>query len=188
MAGCRTALLDLADARDRTVVEGASRASAGDWAALQQGFLARAYATDLCTWAVVEQDPSPHMCNSAGRYGSKLLMELSYQPLLGGVDWGTRAGLPLERLRHETSGRAGLPAGVSLRIWREGRGVDAFEAANAGGAPASWRVAAATGIPGDVPGLSAAELNGAPAPADGDGFCLTVAAGQSVRGRLRWQR
>ena len=144
-------------------------------------WLARAYAMDLRTWAVVEQDPSPHMCNSAGRYGSKFLFEFSYQPLLGSADWGTRAGLPVQALRHRTDGREGLPEGVAFRTWRAGDGVDAFEAVS-GVSAADWVMGSAE----DGRLLSGAEAGGQALTPVTDGYHLRLAAGATVSGRLQW--
>jgi len=142
--------------------------------------LARAYAIDLRTWAVVEQDPSTHMCNSSGRYGSKFLMELSYHPLLGGVDWGTRVGLPVERFEHHTAGRRGLPEGLAFRTWRVDGGVEAFEAVNTGSAPASWVISAAEDA-GHVDGVQVGDEHAA---SDGKGYVLRVLPGERVRGHI----
>ncbi len=153
-------------------------------------WLARAYAMNLRTWAAVEQDPSTHMCNSQGRYGSKFLYEFSYQPILGGADWGTRAGLPVQVLRHTTEGREGLPAGVAFRTWREGDGLDAFEAA-AGTDAAEWTIGAADWTPAGVEGtcvLAGVEADGRAVSAVSNGYRLRVAPGATVRGTMRWER
>jgi len=146
-------------------------------------WLARAYAMDLRTWAVVEQDPSPHMCNSQGRYGSKFLFEFSYQPILGGSDWGTRAGLPVQVLRHTTDGREGLPPGVAFRTWRAADGVDGFEAVG-GERDAEWTLSAA----GDGRVLASVRADDRSLPVSNGGYALRVPAGAAVRGTLRWER
>jgi len=147
-------------------------------------WLARAYAMDLRTWAVVEQNPSTHMCSSLGRYGSKFLMELSYQPMLGGVDWGTRVGLSVERLRHVTDGHEGLPASVAFRVWREGEGLDGFEAVNRGTEPVAWCLASAD----DQKILERAEIADPLAAQDAVGHVIRIAPDCRVLGRLHWRR
>lgn len=144
-------------------------------------WLARAYASDLRTWAVVEQNPTPHMCDSSGRYGSKFLYEVSYQPILGTPDWGTRAGIPVPVLRHRTDGAEGLPAGVSFRTWRACDGVLAFEAVG-GPAEADWAIGSAD----EKRAVSDAEVKGQALEQVADGFRLRVAPGATVSGTFRW--
>ncbi len=149
----------------------------------EAAWLARAYAMDLRAWAVLEQDPSPHQCNSAGRYGSKFLMEFSYQPLVGSSDWGTRGGVPVEMLAHRTSGRPGLPEKIAFRCWRAGEGQWGFEALNLGSAAAQWSLDAA----GQGATLQEVTVGGRPLAREANGFGLSVPGGASISGVLRWQ-
>ncbi len=147
-------------------------------------WLERAYAMDLRTWAVVEQNPSPHMCSCLGRYGSKFLMESSYQPMLGAIDWGTRGGLPVLGLRHVTDGHDGLPGSVAFRIWRQADGIDAYEAVNRSAESAAWHIAAAT----DAKALDSVDVGDQSVAADAQGFPVSVGPNSVVSGRLRWRR
>ena len=103
-------------------------------------WLRRAYAMAIRTAAVAESDDSYHQCNSRRRQGSKYLMPLLYQPLLGGIDWGCRGNVPFLRLRHASPQGEGLPRDVALRTWRVDRWTDAFVVENLGNEPAEWRI------------------------------------------------
>jgi len=147
-------------------------------------WLARAYAMDLRTWAALEQDTSSHMCYAPGRYGSKFLMESSYQPMLGGIDWSTRGGMPVLGVRHVTDGHDGLPQSVAFRIWRQADGVDAFEAVNRRDEPATWHISAAQG----ARALDGVDVDDQSVASDADGFPVSVGPKSVVSGRLHWRR
>jgi len=109
-------------------------------------WLARAYQMALRLWAVSEHDDEFHQCAwSSKRQGTKFLMEMLYQPLLGDVEWGTRGNIPQLILRHKTDGADGLPRGVAFRCHMVGRNEYGFEAVNTGDKAASWEIAAANG-------------------------------------------
>lgn|GEM_PF-2352524 len=107
-------------------------------------WLDRGYSMALRAAAVAESDDSPHQCNTQVRQGSKFLMELLYQPMLGGCEAGTRGNIPVQRLRHITDGVDRLPPHVSFRTWRFDDRTDAFEAVNLSRQPARWSIGCAT--------------------------------------------
>jgi len=106
-------------------------------------WLSRAYAMAIRTTAVVEADDGYHQCSSRSRQGSKFLLPLLYQPLLGGMDWGARGSVPVLRFRHRAGGEEGLPKGVAFRSWRIDSLTDGFEAVNLSDAEQRWTVEAA---------------------------------------------
>lgn len=107
-------------------------------------WLDRGYAMALRAAAVAEADDHSHQCNTQIRQGSKFLMELLYQPLLGGCEAGTRGNIPVRRLKHITDGVEKLPYNVSFRTWRLDSFTDAFEAINLNRHPVEWKLACAT--------------------------------------------
>jgi hypothetical protein len=105
------------------------------------GWLARAYRMAIRMWANCEHIDDYHQCAWTGkRQGSKFLMEMLYQPLLGDVEWGTRGNIPMTLLRHVTDGKNQLPEGVSFRVWHRDSGIYAWEAVNTGGKVAAWEL------------------------------------------------
>jgi len=105
-----------------------------------EAWLERAYAMAVRVAAVLETDDGFHQCSASSRQGSKFLMPLLYQPLLGGMDWGTRGNLPLLRLKHESGKGVGLPPSVAFRTWRTDGSALSFTARNAGDQAAAWQV------------------------------------------------
>lgn len=104
-------------------------------------WLVRAYAMALRTAAVVEKNDEFHQCNWAGsRQGTKFLMELLYQPLLGGVEWGTRGNIPILCFTHRTEEGKGLPKEVSFRIWSIDSKTFGFEAINLSSRSKEWYI------------------------------------------------
>ena len=107
------------------------------------GWLKRAYAQAFITYAATENEDIFSQCGG-GRQGSKFHMELLYQPLLGGANWGTRGNIPLLRLQHQTSLRQALPEDVAFRIWRIDESTEGFEAVNLSHRSVSWSLEGAS--------------------------------------------
>lgn len=104
-------------------------------------WLSRAYAMALRTIAATEKNDEFHQCNwVSSRQGSKFVMEMLYQPLLGGVEWGTRGNLPVRCFRHCTADGERLPEGVSFRTWRIDAATLGFEAVNSSADTVEWCV------------------------------------------------
>jgi hypothetical protein len=143
-------------------------------------WLSRGYAMGLRGAAVAESDDHFHQCNSRSRQGSKLLLELLYQPMLGGCEAGTRGNIPVRRLKHISSGVERLPEGVSFRTWRIDGTTDGFEAANLSGKPVKWKLA------GNTPERDLLKVvAGGTEAAGGD---LSVSAGGNLSGKLIWSK
>ena len=103
-------------------------------------WLSRAYAMALRGAAVAEADDHFHQCNARSRQGSKFLLELLYQPILGGCEQGTRGNIPVKRLLHTVDGVNRLPDGISFRTWRIDETTDGFEAVNTSDKVMKWTV------------------------------------------------
>jgi hypothetical protein len=109
-------------------------------------WLTRAYAMALRTAAVVESEDRYNQCLwGTNRQGTKFLMEMLYQPLLGGVEWGTRGNMPILLLKHRNGDREGLPEGISFRIWRTAAKEFQFEAVNTSDTTQTWQLVSQTG-------------------------------------------
>ena len=109
-------------------------------------WLARAYKMALRVWATSEHIDDYHQCAWSGkRQGTKFLMEMLYQPMLGDVDWGTRGNIPKLLFRHVTNGEMTLPTGVAFRSYMISQNEFAFEAVNTSGAKADWSIASVCG-------------------------------------------
>jgi hypothetical protein len=107
-------------------------------------WLARAYEMALRLWANAEHIDDFHQCAwSAKRQGTKFLMEMLYQPILGDVEWGTRGNIPATLLRHKTSGQETLPYGISFRCHMLSPTEYCFEAANSSCRKAEWAIESA---------------------------------------------
>lgn len=143
-------------------------------------WLARGYAMALRAAAVAEADDHFHQCNSRSRQGSKFLMELLYQPMLGGCEQGTRGNIPVRRLRHTSAGIDRLPEGVSFRTWKIDAVTDGFEAVNTGTATATWKLAGCS----QERDLLKVEVGGSSAADAG----LSLPAGATIAGRLFWSK
>ncbi len=102
-------------------------------------YLTRAYAMALRLAAVVEHVDGFHQCNWRGnRQGTKQLMNLLYQPLIGGSEWGVRGNLLDRRYEHRTGRAEGLPSGVVFRSWKNDNNHNCFEAVNTTDQPKAW--------------------------------------------------
>jgi hypothetical protein len=141
-------------------------------------WLDRAYAMALRTAAVAESDDSPHQCNTQVRQGSKFLMELLYQPILGGCETGTRGNIPVRRIKHIIDGIERLPQNVSFRTWRIDGVTDGFEAVNLSKQVVKWHMGCAT----SERDLLRIEAGGRRASAG----LISLMPGASVAGRLSW--
>jgi hypothetical protein len=103
--------------------------SAAHWYTGDAEWLTRGYAMALRAWAILEPFEGK-MCGCGTRYSSKFMMELLYNPILGGADWGTRGNMPVETVQHRNGDARGLPDDVAFRIWRIDNQTGAFEAIN----------------------------------------------------------
>jgi hypothetical protein len=143
-------------------------------------WLARGYAMGLRGAAVAEADDHFHQCNSRSRQGSKFLLELLYQPILGGCEQGTRGNIPVRRLKHTTRGVDRLPEGVGFRTWKIDSTTDGFEAMNLGAKVAQWKLSG-----------NSAERDLLKVDAGGteaSGTDMSVSPGGVVSGRLFWSK
>jgi len=143
-------------------------------------WLARGYAMALRAAAVAEADDHFHQCNSRSRQGSKFLLELLYQPMLGGCEQGTRGNIPVRRFKHICQGVDRLPEGVSFRTWKIDSVTDGFEAVNLGNQPARWQLSGCT-TERNLLKVDAGEREAV-------GGDLTAAPGGAVSGRLLWSK
>ena len=142
-------------------------------------WLEKAYAMALRTYAAVESNDKWGQCNwHRGRQGTKFVMELLYQPLLGGAEWGTRGSIPLTRLEHQTPQRQGLPEDVALRIWRIDDRTEGFEAINLSQRPVSWCIKDASAEQDLV------RIENMDKPVENGK--LEIAANEKISGRLIW--
>jgi hypothetical protein len=143
-------------------------------------WLDRGYAMALRAAAVAEADDHPHQCNTQIRQGSKFLMELLYQPMLGGCEAGTRGNIPVCRIKHVIGGVERLPQNVSFRTWRLDDVTDGFEAVNLTRQPVQWRLLCAT----NERDLMRVEAGGS----ESVDASLSLMPGASVAGRLTWSK
>lgn len=104
-------------------------------------WLRRACAMAIRAAAVVEHNDEFHQCAwRSTRQGIRFLMEFLYQPILCSPEWGTRGGIPVRGLVHESDGRRGLPDKIAFRCWRGEDGTLRTEAVNRSGEHRQWRI------------------------------------------------
>ncbi len=107
-------------------------------------WLARAYQMALRLWANAEHVDDFHQCAwNSKRQGTKFLMEMLYQPILGDVEWGTRGNIPATLLRHKTADSLTLPDGISFRCHMLSPAEFRFEAVNSSTRKAEWTIESA---------------------------------------------
>ena len=144
--------------------------------------LFRAYAMALRLASVVEENDAFSQCNwIASRQGTKFLMELLYQPILGGPEWGTRGSMPHFRLEHQSNGKTMLPPDVAFRTWRVDDSTDGFEARNLSSRRVAWHIRTNRKSDRRIAGLKLKHNGKA-----GDGR-VELEAGESVEGAIEWQ-
>ena len=153
---------------------------AGDAQALD-----RACAMAIRGMAVTEAETRWHQCDGRLRYGFKYLVETLYHPILAGVDYATRGGLPMIGLAYETDGRPGLPDAVAVRTWEPSPDALMLEAVNGGDAPAAWRISG-EGSGGSLVDLAMGEGDGA-VEREGEGWRVTLPPGGQIRLQGRWE-
>ena len=158
--------------------------AAAHWYTGDPDWLKRGYAMALRTWAILEPYEGK-MCGCGTRYSSKFYMELLYNPILGGADYGNRGNIPVEAIKH---GPDGLPDDIAFRTWRIDGRVNAFEAVNKGTVSRDWRLENAD----EKRKIARVEISDGSAAKSGkmksaDGGALSIGPGQSVTGKIHWK-
>jgi len=152
--------------------------AAAHWYTGDAKWLTRGYAMALRTWAILEPFDGK-MCGCGTRYSSKFYMELLYNPILGGAEWGTRGNIPVEVIRHGTEG---LPDDIAFRSWQVNNQEHAFEAVNKGAKTQTWGIESASdkrivaGVEISVDGRDEIAANNS----------LSLKPGESLTGRIHW--
>ena len=155
--------------------------AAAHWYTGDAQWLRRGYAMALRTWAILEPFDGK-MCGCGTRYSSKFYMELLYNPILGGADWGTRGNIPVETVQHRAGDARGLPDDIAFRVWRVDGQIGAFEAINKGTEARTWCLES---VP-DQRNITRVEVSvngGYEMAADGR---LSLEPGKSLAGRIHW--
>ena len=149
-----------------------------------EAYLERACAMAIRGMAVTEGNRMWHQCDARGRYGFRDMVPDVYHPILAGVDYATRGGLPLVGLSCETDGRLGLPEGAAVRSWEPVPGELHLEAVNSAPAPAVLRLSAE----GSRGGLEDAQKSRGEGEleAEEQGWRATLPAGGCLTLRARW--
>ena len=138
--------------------------AAAHWYTGDPDWLKRGYAMALRTWAVLEPYEGK-MCGCGTRYSSKFYMELLYNPILGGADYGNRGNIPVEAIKH---GPEGLPDDIAFRSWRVNGQENAFEAVNKGSIKRDWH------------------LDSANEKRKMERIKLSIEPGQRISGKIHW--
>ena len=157
--------------------------AAAHWYTGDAQWLTRGYAMALRTWAILEPFEGK-MCGCGTRYSSKFYMELLYNPILGGADWGTRGNIPVEVIQHSADGAKGLPADIAFRTWRVNNQVDAFEAINQGTTNHTWSLESAS----DQRSVASVEISVDGTYEIATNNSLSLEPGKSLTGRIHWSK
>jgi len=155
--------------------------AAAHWYTGDPEWLTRGYAMALRTWAILEPFEGK-MCGCGTRYSSKFYMELLYNPILGGADWGNRGNIPVEVIQHKTNGATGLPNDIAFRSWRVDNQMNAFEAINKGNKTQTWSIGSAS----DRRSVAHVEISVDDSYEIAENNRLSLESGESLMGRIYW--
>jgi hypothetical protein len=149
-------------------------------------YLERACLMAIRGMAVTESKRMWHQCDARGRYGFRDILPGVYHPILAGVDYSTRGGLPRVGFGYETDGRPGIPEGLAVRSWEPAPGEVHLEAYNSAAEPAALQLSA-DGSRGGLEDLQRAGGEGH-LEREGDGWRVTLPAGGCLTLRARWAK